>query len=209
MALALIPAVTEIGAAFPVGVALGLAVVAPPGPISLAVVSVAAHPDRRRGVAAAFGVVGADLVCTLLAVAVASRIGTLNPTLLHGVQLLLGTLLVVAAVHGLRRPGATAQAVAEIDRPGRTLALVSIANPVALAGWLALAVALQNRFSGAGLAAATLGLVTASIGWHLALVTFARRAFADLNDSGRIRLARVSASVLLVFGALLVSHGIA
>ncbi len=208
MTLAFVSGLAEASAAFPVGLALGLAVVAPPGPVSLAVVGVAAHQGRRRALHAALGVAAADVVWTIVALGLSSRIGTIGHTAMALIRVALGLLLGGAAIAALRRPDAASLAIADMQRPGRTLAAIALANPMALAGWLGLAAAIDGRFHGAAMVAVGVGLIVASIGWHLVLVTVARQTLGSLSAAGRRRFTIGSAAFLCVLAATLVASGV-
>ena len=208
MTFALVPGLAEASAAFPVGVALGLVVVAPPGPVSLAVVGVAAHHGRRRALEAALGAAGADLVWTIVALGLSNRLSAIGPGAMAIVRLALGVVLGVAAASTLRRPERASDALADLQRPGPTLAAIALVNPMTLAAWLALATAIDGRFDGPALVAVGAGLIVASVGWHLLLATAARRAFANLSDKGRRRFTLGSGILLATLAAALIGSGL-
>ena len=114
------------------GFVLGIAIVAPIGPVSLLLISVGIERGRVDGVRAGLGIAGADVVLILAVLAMSNRLAGLDATWQHRVHLFLGAAMLVVAAHGLlSRRGMGALAL-RIINPFRTLLIATIANPMTI-----------------------------------------------------------------------------
>lgn len=189
-----------------VGFLTGLALVAPIGPVALTLFGLGAERGRRVALAGAGGVVLADAVTMPVALGSAGFLSSLDADLVRGFEVVMGLALVALAISTIIATDRARSAVAGIRRPARTLAVMTIVNPLSLVAWAGVALALPSSLrSPAALVAFGVGLVLASAFWHSGLAmaagTFARR----MGDGPRTVVTRVSGVVLLVVGGVLVA----
>jgi threonine/homoserine/homoserine lactone efflux protein len=165
------------------GLVAGLAIAIQVGAVSLLLIEASVVRGPRVGVAAGMGVATADLAYATVAALAGGAAGAALSS--HEAEIKLSAALVLAAiaVHGLvrLRGGAApveATPVGEARSPGghyaRFLA-ITMANPLTVASFAAVAAALSLDGPGAAVAFAA-GVGVASAGWHGALTLAAGHA---------------------------------
>jgi len=188
------------------GFATGLALVAPIGPVALTLFGLGAEQGRRAALAGAGGVVLGDLVGLPVALAGAGLLAGLDAGVVRGVEVVMGLALVVLAASMVLAADRAREVVAGIQRPTRTLALMTIVNPLSLVAWAGLALALPASMRGAGpLLAFGAGILLASAVWHSGLAVAAGTLARRIGDRHRTAITRGSGLVLLAVGGLLVA----
>lgn len=189
-----------------VGFVTGLALVAPIGPVALTLFGLGAERGRRVALAGASGVVLADALTMPLALGSAGFLSSLDADVVRAFEVVMGLALVALAVSTIVAADRARAAVAGIRRPARTLALMTIVNPLSLVAWAGVALALPASLrSPATLAAFGVGLVLASAFWHSGLAVAAGSLARRMGDGPRRVVTRVSGIVLLVVGGVLVA----
>lgn len=187
------------------GFLTGLALVAPIGPVALTLFGLGTEQGRRAALAGAGGVVLGDLLTMPLALTGAAAIQALDPAVLRTVEVVLGVSLVVVAVTVVLAADRARDIVAGIRRPTRTMAAMTMVNPLTMAAWAGLALALPASLRApASLVAFGAGLLLASACWHGGLAFAAAGIARRIGAETRTMIARVSGGVLLVVGGLLV-----
>jgi threonine/homoserine/homoserine lactone efflux protein len=189
-----------------VGFLTGLALVAPIGPVSLALVGLGTEQGRRAALAGAGGVVLGDLISIPLALTGAGLVAGLDAGVVRSFEIVMGVVLIGLAGVTIAASDRARDVVAGIRRPTRTLAVMTLVNPLSLVAWAGLALALPPSLRGTGpLLAFGAGILAASAVWHSGLAvaagTFARR----LGDGHRRAVTRASGVLLLAIGAMLVA----
>jgi len=188
------------------GFATGIALVAPVGPVALTLFGLGTEQGRRAALAGAGGVVLGDLVALPLALAGAGLVAGLDAGVVRGVEVVMGVLLIALAASMLLAADRAREVVAGIRRPTRTLALMTLVNPLSLAAWAGLALALPADLRGAGpLLAFGAGILLASAIWHSGLAVAAGTLARRLGDRHRTAITRGSGLLLLAVGGLLVA----
>jgi arginine exporter protein ArgO len=203
----------EVAAALVMGVAAGLAVALPVGPVALLVVQEGLARGFRIAAGAAVGVAAVD---TLYAVA-ATTAGGGVARLLDGhalvVRVVSAMALVAVAAWGLRqtiaaRAGSgapTAAAWLERATPSRTFARfvgLTAVNPLTALAFVSVAVGLAPRLGGAGRAAFVVGVACASAAWQLTLAATGSTLRTRLGDSARTWLSVVGHGAVVVLAAV-------
>ena len=189
-----------------VGFLTGLALVAPVGPVALTLFGLGAEQGRRAALAGAGGVVLADLVTMPVALGSAGFLGGLDPALVRGFEVVMGMALVALAVSTIVATDRARDVVAGIRRPTRTLAVMTMINPLSLVAWAGLALALPETMrTPAPLLAFGAGIIAASALWHSGLAVAAGSLAQRLGDRPRTVLTRLSGVVLLAVGGVLVA----
>lgn len=189
-----------------VGFLTGLALVAPVGPVTLALFGLGAEQGRRAALAGAGGVVLADSLTMPLALGSAGFVSSLDRGVVRSFEVVMGLAVVALAVSTIVASDRARDAVAGIRRPARTLAVMTMVNPLSLVAWAGVALALPTSLrSPAALAVFGLGLVLASACWHSGLAMTAGTLARRMGDGSRTVLTRVSGVVLLVVGGVLVA----
>lgn len=188
------------------GFVTGLALVAPIGPVALTLFGIGAEQGRRAALAGAGGVVLADALTMPVALGGAGVLEHLDPGVVRLLELAMGLLLVGLAVVVVLQAERTRRSVAAIRRPTRTLAVMTLVNPLSVVAWLGVALALPATIREPGsLVIFGIGLVVASAVWHGALAT-ASGAFASrLGERPRTLITRGSGAFLFVIGGVLVA----
>ena len=182
----------------------GLALVAPVGPVTLALLSLGAERGRRAALAGAGGVVSADLLLLPATLLAADSIEGLDPFVFRLVEIIIGVALLAMAAFGLLRTDAARRAVAGIRRPGRTLFAVALCNPMALATWAGLVLALPDSLrQNGGLGPFFVGILLASAVWHGILALAGDWFGPRLGRRGHQRLVRLSSALLALVGTVL------
>lgn len=188
------------------GFLTGLALVAPVGPVALTLFGLGSEQGRRAALAGAGGVVLADLVTMPIALGGAGVVAGLDAAVVRGFEVVMGVSLVLLAVSTLLAADRARAVVAGIRRPTRTLALMTVVNPLSLVAWAGLALALPESLrEPTSLVAFGLGVVLASAIWHSGLAVAAGTLARRMGDGPRTALTRASGALLLVVGGLLVA----
>lgn len=188
------------------GFLTGLALVAPVGPVALTLFGLGTEQGRRAALAGAGGVVLADLVTMPIALGGAGVVAGLDAAVVRGFEVVMGVSLVLLAVSTLLAADRARAVVAGIRRPTRTLALMTVVNPLSLVAWAGLALALPESLrEPTSLVAFGLGVVLASAIWHSGLAVAAGTLARRMGDGPRTALTRASGALLLVVGGLLVA----
>ena len=191
---------------FVVGFVTGLALVAPIGPVALTLFGLGAERGRRVALAGAGGVVLADALTMPVALGSAGFLSSLDGGIVRGFEVVMGLSLVALAVSTIVATDRARAAVAGIRRPTRTLAFMTIVNPLSLVAWAGVALALPSSLrSPAALVAFGVGLVLASAFWHSGLAMAAGSLAQRMGDGPRRAVTRASGVVLLVVGGVLVA----
>ena len=189
-----------------VGFVTGLALVAPIGPVALTLFGLGAERGRRVALAGAGGVVLADALTMPVALGSAGFLSSLDGGIVRGFEVVMGLALVALAVSTIVATDRARAAVAGIRRPTRTLALMTIVNPLSLVAWAGVALALPSSLrSPAALVAFGVGLVLASAFWHSGLAMAAGSMARRMGDGPRRAVTRASGVMLLVVGGVLVA----
>lgn len=189
-----------------VGFVTGLALVAPIGPVALTLFGLGAERGRRVALAGAGGVVLADALTMPVALGSAGFLSSLDGGVVRGFEVVMGLALVALAVSTIVATDRARAAVAGIRRPTRTLAFMTIVNPLSLVAWAGVALALPSSLrSPAALVAFGVGLVLASAFWHSGLAMAAGSLAQRMGDGPRRAVTRASGVVLLVVGGVLVA----
>jgi len=188
-----------------VGFATGLALVAPVGPVALTLFGLGTEQGRRAALAGAGGVVLGDLVSLPLALLGAGLVAGLDAGVVRGLELVMGLVLIVLAISTIVASDRARDVVAGIRRPTRTLALMTLVNPLSLVAWAGLALALPASLRGPGpLLAFGAGILLASAVWHSGLAVAAGTLARRMGDRHRTAITRASGALLLGIGGLLV-----
>ena len=189
-----------------VGFLSGLVLVMPVGPATLSIVGIGTERGRRAALAGASGVVTADLLMLPLAVLGAGAVTALSPTVLHSCEVVIGLVLLGIAAVGLLKTEEARVAVSRIRRPAPTLLAINLCNPMALASWAGLILALPDSLREPGnLLPFTIGVVIASAVWHTMLALLAGSLGRRMAEAGRRRLIRISSAALGIIGVVLVA----
>jgi threonine/homoserine/homoserine lactone efflux protein len=189
-----------------IGFLTGLALVAPIGPVALTLFGLGAERGRRAALAGAGGVVLADALTMPVALGSAGFLASLDGTVVRSFEVVMGLAVVGVAVSTLVAADRARQAVARIRRPARTLALMTLVNPLSLVAWAGVALALPTSLRApATLAVFGVGLVLASACWHSGLAVAAGSLARRMGDGPRTIATRVSGVALLVVGGVLVA----
>jgi threonine/homoserine/homoserine lactone efflux protein len=189
-----------------VGFLTGLALVAPIGPVALTLFGLGAEQGRRVALAGAGGVVLADALTMPVALGSAGFLSSLDPGVVRVFEVVMGLALVALAVSTIVAADRARAAVAGIRRPARTLAIMTMVNPLSLVAWAGVALALPTSLrSPSALVAFGAGLVLASAFWHSGLAMAAGSLARRMGDGPRRAVTRASGVVLLVVGGVLVA----
>lgn len=189
-----------------VGFLTGLALVAPIGPVALTLFGLGAERGRRVALAGAGGVVLADALTMPVALGSAGFLASLDSGVVRSFEVVMGLALVALAVSTIVAADRARAAVAGIRRPARTLAIMTVVNPLSLVAWAGVALALPASLrSPAALVAFGAGLVLASAFWHSGLAVAAGSFAQRVGDGPRRAVTRASGVVLLVVGGVLVA----
>jgi threonine/homoserine/homoserine lactone efflux protein len=189
-----------------VGFLTGLALVAPIGPVALTLFGLGAEQGRRVALAGAGGVVLADALTMPVALGSAGFLSSLDSGVVRVFEVVMGLALVALAVSTIVAADRARAAVAGIRRPARTLAIMTMVNPLSLVAWAGVALALPTSLrSPSALVAFGAGLVLASAFWHSGLAMAAGSLARRMGDGPRRAVTRASGVVLLVVGGVLVA----
>src|SRR4051794_27096042 len=171
-------------AALLAGLIAGLAIAMQVGAVSLLLIEASVVRGPRVGVAAGMGVATADLAFAAVAGAAGGAAGAALSSHEAEIRIVAALALAAIAIHGLARlmrDGSSHEAPVAIDA-GRTPAghyarflAITIANPLTIASFAAVAAALSLAGPAAAVAFAA-GVGVASAGWHVALGSAAGHA---------------------------------
>jgi threonine/homoserine/homoserine lactone efflux protein len=162
------------------GLVAGLAIAMQVGAVSLLLIEASVVRGPRVGAAAGMGVATADLAYAAIAALAGGAAGAALSSHESEIKLTAAAVLAAIAVHGLatlhRVPDGTARVAATGPRAhyARFLA-ITMANPLTIASFAALATALSLDGPGAAVACAA-GVGFASAAWHVALTVAAGHA---------------------------------
>ena len=188
------------------GFVTGLALVAPIGPVALTLFGLGAEQGRRAALAGARGVVLGDSISMPIALGGAGFLGGLDAGIVRWLEVVMGIVLIgVAVLTVLHAEGARA-AIATVRRPTRTLAAMTLCNPLTLVAWLGLALALpQSLRTPVALGAFGLGVLLASALWHTGLAAASGALGPRMGERSRTLITRGSGVFLLGVGGVLVA----
>lgn len=188
------------------GFLTGLALVAPVGPVALTLFGLGAEQGRRAALAGAGGVVLADSLTMPIALGGAGFLGGLDAGIVRWMEIVMGLCLVALAALTMIHAERTRSALGSITRPTRTLAAMTMLNPLSLVAWVGLALALPASIrSPFALAAFGVGVLLASACWHGGLAAASGTLAPRLGQGTRTTITRMSAVMLLVIGGVLVA----
>lgn len=187
-----------------VGFVVGVMVVAPVGPISLLLITIGLERGAGAGVRAGLGVAAADAALLLVVLAAADRLTALDPTWQRGIEVALGLGLVLIGIRAVAARAGITKAVERIQRPGRVLMIATLANPMTVLAWLGLMVALGSELGqGWALVRTGIGIVLASLAWHVALGAASGSVGERLSPARRLLVQRASGVAMVGLGVLL------
>ena len=152
------------------GLVIGLAMVAPVGPVALAVIGIGIERGRRYAVRGALGVATADAVLLLTVGLLAGRAGILELAFTEQVTVVLGLVLVAIGAHVVWTGERSLERLGDITHPATALLVMTLANPLSLAVWLGVVAALpRDTLRPASWPWFAAGVILASVAWHLGL----------------------------------------
>jgi threonine/homoserine/homoserine lactone efflux protein len=188
------------------GIGIGFLTLLPPGPVSLTLVQVGARLGHRPALRGAFGIAGGDSVLALVAVGIVGLGAALPQSVFSTAQVVAAALLILIGAALLVKPDVAASSIDRIQRPGRTLFLLTSFTPTALGAWIALLAAMPFAADTARLGLFAVGVVIASCLWHPALGALASTLGARLSDRGQERLAQSGGVTMGVLGIALAAR---
>lgn len=187
------------------GFATGLAMVAPLGPIALALVGLGVERGRRHALEGALGVTLADGLLMGITAILAATVGLFD---LPGIDLItvgLGVVLIAIGARIALRAESALEAVGAIRRPGPTLLLMTLVNPLSVALWLAVVASLpSHQLTPARLAEFGVGVTLASLVWHTGLGTGAAWVGSRIGPATRRWSGIAGGIVVMGIGVMLV-----
>jgi putative LysE/RhtB family amino acid efflux pump len=188
------------------GFALGVAVVAPVGPISLLLVAIGLERGRSDGIRAGLGVAGADLLLLVVVLASSQRLAGLGDHWQRRIEVALAAGMLIFGLHAICNRDGVTSIVGRIRRPFRTLLMATVGNPMSLMVWLGLVVTLGSKFGGgAAMLRVGLGLALASVTWHVMLGAAAGSVGTRLDERTRLIVQRSSGIAMVGLAAALVA----
>ena len=183
------------------GLALGLATIVPPGPISLTLVGIASRRGRLVGLQGAAGVAAGDVTAAGAAFAVVAA-GTALPAGAFAAARVVATVVLGGfGLAMLAMPGQCGEVLDRIEHPGRTLFALTSLAPHAFASWLAIFAAMPFAESPHLLARFGLGMVLASALWHPFIGAVSAAAGTRATGLAHARLTRAGGLVMIAMGA--------
>ncbi len=197
------------------GVAAGLAVAVPLGPIGLLIIDRAMRHGRNAGLAAATGVATTDLAYATLAITATAWAARVVEPVIRPASYLAAAIIAAIAIRGLAirvpEPAAPAGSVGSVPagsaRPGRTFvafASLTAINPATVVYFTGLTLALADRLNSAPTRVAFLVAVgLSSLAWQAALAMLGSRLGRLPRPSVQTRTRQVGSVVLLALAALL------
>lgn len=187
-----------------VGFVIGVALVAPIGPVSLLLLGIGLERGRTTGLWAGLGVAGADIVLLTGVFVLSEWLSKLDPGNQRIVDVSIGVTLVAIGLHGLACRRGVAAVVERIRHPARALAVATAANPLTIAVWLGLVVSVSGEHTGWALARLWLGVALATTVWHVSLGVAAGALGDRVGHRSRLALQRGSGVVMAAMGVGLV-----
>jgi threonine/homoserine/homoserine lactone efflux protein len=188
------------------GFVTGLALVAPIGPVALTLFGLGAEQGRRAALAGARGVVLGDSISMPIALGGAGFLGGLDAGIVRWLEVVMGVVLIAVAALTVLHAERARAAIATVRRPTRTLAAMTLCNPLTLVAWVGLALALpQSLRSPAALGAFGGGILLASALWHTGLAAASGVLGPRMGDRTRTLITQGSGVFLLGIGGLLVA----
>lgn len=188
------------------GFLTGLALVAPVGPVALTLFGLGAEQGRRAALAGAGGVVLADLVTMPIALGGAGMLGGLDAGIVRWLEVVMGVALIALAIATVVHAERARAALGALRRPTRTLAAMTLLNPLSLVAWLGLALALPASIrTPVALASFGVGIIAASAVWHTGLAAASGSLAPRLGQGPRTVITRCSGLLMLVIGGVLVA----
>jgi threonine/homoserine/homoserine lactone efflux protein len=196
------------------GVALGFAIAAAVGPISLLTIRRTLAHGQAYGLASGAGVALADGTYAGIA---AFGLTAVTPVLVGGravLGLVGGAFIVVLAIRTMTtRPSAVAETEAA-ERPGLAAGFASIfgltlTNPMTILSFAGVFAAAGLTGQGGGEAALlTLGVFLGSLAWWVVLTAVVATLRSRVTARGLIWINRLSGAALLVFGVIAVATSV-
>lgn len=188
------------------GFLTGIALVAPVGPVALTLFGLGAEQGRRAALAGAGGVVLADVVTMPIALGGAGMLGGLDAGLVRWLEVVMGVSLIALAIVTVVHAERARSALGSLRRPVRTLAAMTLLNPLSLVAWLGLALALPPSIrTPIALVSFGIGVVAASAVWHTGLAAASGTLAPRLGHRPRTFITRCSGLLMLVIGGVLVA----
>lgn len=212
----------DIAAALALGVAGGLAVALPVGPVALLVVQEALTRGFRVAVGAAVGVAAVDTVYAAVATTAGGSVARLLDGHAPMVRAVSAAVLVAIAARGVRqtvagraartapdagvRAAHTQGGAAQLGRAAAARAFarfvgLTAVNPLTALAFVSVAVGLAPRLDGVGRAAFVLGVACASAAWQVTLAAAGSVLRTRLGASARTRLSLVGHASVVVLAA--------
>ncbi len=187
-------------AALLAGLAAGLVIAMQVGAVTVLLVEAAAAGGPRAGVAAGMGVASADLAFGVVAVTAGGAAGAALAGHEAEIRLVAAGLLAAIAIHGLiaLRPGRERPGTPPAGRHYARFLGITVANPLTIASFAAVAASLSLAGPAAG-AAFALGVGAASAVWHLAVGLAAGHGGRWIGPSTRRGLAVAGRIAVLAF----------
>jgi len=190
------------------GVALGLSLAAPPGPMNAVIAEESVARGWTSGFAAGLGAMTADAVFFVLALVGVVAVVQQYPTLEAALFAIGGLLMLYYAYGAVREAGSFSEADAADGRGFRKAFVLALANPYQVTWWLTAGVGLLDPGEisafGYSLPAANGALTVAGFfaGILVWITVFpaSLRAAGDRVDAFGTGVAYVSAAVLALFG---------
>lgn len=182
------------------GFALGLLFIIPPGPVSVTLVEVGLHRNRLAGVRSALGVAAGDLVVAGVAAVVVTAGAGLPASVFAALRTGSSLILIGLGLVLLARPGTVEAVAGGLERPGRTLFLMTVLTPTVFGAWVALLASLPFAGGGGAVWFFVIGACLASALWHLGLVAAAGEIGHRLDGGAVEVMARLGGAVMITLG---------
>ncbi len=184
------------------GIGLGLLVIPPPGPVALTLVEIGMHQGRRKGIEGGLGVALGDVAMLSAAAAIVIAGAALPGALSVALQVAsVATLLLVGGLLILR-PTAAAALAERVERPLPAMFSFTALTPSVLGVWVAVLNAVPFRDSASALVTFSVGIVVASLGWHLCLAVGASALGDRLTDRRQRQIMRAGGAIMIALAAL-------
>lgn len=151
------------------GLLLGSAAVASPGPLSLGLIQVAVSQGRGSGRWAGFGISSGDIAMLGGAIAVISAGASMPASVFMAIQIISISYLGFVGLTLVAKPAACAELAANIRRPGKTFFWATTLNPSVFGSWLAVLLAMPFSDDLSKLALFGVGAGFASLAWFQVL----------------------------------------
>jgi threonine/homoserine/homoserine lactone efflux protein len=204
---------SNVTAALALGVAAGLAVALPVGPVALLVMQEGLARGFRVASGAAVGVATVDALDAAVATTVGGGVASLLDGHVPVVRAASAAALVAVAAWGLRQTFASRSAagappaagVVERATPSRTFArfvALTAVNPLTALAFASVAVGLAPRLAGSGRVAFVVGVACASAAWQLTLAAAGSTLRTRLSASGRTWLSFVGHGAVVVLATV-------